>query len=69
MYNGIGLQSVRGTATSGHVQYNAGHVSNSSRRNRTFSNANDGRGNNNFGNRGGREQNKLLTNEALKEGA
>jgi hypothetical protein len=29
MYNGIGLSSVRGTATSGHVQANAGHVRNS----------------------------------------
>ena len=26
MYNGIGLTSVRGTATSGHVQANRGHV-------------------------------------------
>ena len=26
MYNGIGLQTVRGTATSGHVQANRSHV-------------------------------------------
>lgn len=31
MYNGIGLASVRGTATSGHVQQNAGHVRNARR--------------------------------------
>ncbi|KAL9183729.1 hypothetical protein ACHAXT_004585 [Thalassiosira profunda] len=75
MYNGIGLSSVRGTATSGHVQYNAGHVRNSSRRHRTWRNANDGRDGNRgrgFG-RGGRGGNEskmpLLTSEALKEGA
>ena len=83
MYNGIGLASVRGTATSGHVQSNAGHVRNSSRRNRTFRNANDGRDENRHGSRGGRgggrghfdnrgnnnERHALLTNEALREGA
>ena len=73
-YNGIGLATVRGTATSGHVQYNAGHVRNSSRRHRTFMNANDGRdtrGRGGFGRGGGggRGKVKLLTNEALKEGA
>eukprot|EP00986_Skeletonema_menzelii_P021498 scaffold34754_cov148-Skeletonema_menzelii.AAC.3 len=81
MYNGIGLASVRGTATSGHVQSNAGHVRNSSRRNRTYRNANDGREENRSGRggRGGRgyfgaggnnnERHALLTNEALREGA
>lgn len=78
MYNGIGLASVRGTATSGHVQANAGHVRNSSRRNRTFRNANDGRDENRNGRLGGRgggfldagnERHTLLTNEALREGA
>ena len=83
MYNGIGLASVRGTATSGHVQSNAGHVRNSSRRNRTFRNANDGRDENRHGDRGDRgggrgyfynrgnnnERHALLTNEALREGA
>jgi hypothetical protein len=79
MYNGIGLASVRGTATSGHVQSNAGHVRNSSRRNRTYRNANDGRDENRSGRGGGRgyfdaggnnnERHALLTNEALREGA
>jgi len=74
MYNGIGLASVRGTATSGHVQSNAGHVRNSSLRNRTFRNANDGRDENRNGkgfyNGGGNnERHALLTNEALREGA
>mmetsp|Transcript_4238 Transcript_4238/g.8876 ORF Transcript_4238/g.8876 Transcript_4238/m.8876 type:complete len:508 (+) Transcript_4238:54-1577(+) len=36
MYNGIGLSSVRGTATSGHVQANRGHV-HASRRRRVMS--------------------------------
>eukprot|EP00578_Thalassiosira_sp_NH16_P011741 CAMPEP_0181128218 /NCGR_PEP_ID=MMETSP1071-20121207/28630_1 /TAXON_ID=35127 /ORGANISM="Thalassiosira sp., Strain NH16" /LENGTH=54 /DNA_ID=CAMNT_0023214041 /DNA_START=19 /DNA_END=179 /DNA_ORIENTATION=+ len=52
-YNGIGLSSARGTATSGHVQYNAGHVRNSSRRHRTLANANDGRRDNRRGGGGG----------------
>eukprot|EP00977_Amphora_coffeiformis_P019005 scaffold6844_cov173-Amphora_coffeaeformis.AAC.6 len=36
MYNGIGLRTVRGTATSGHVQANRGHVS-ASRQRRVWS--------------------------------
>jgi serine/arginine repetitive matrix protein 2 len=35
MYNGIGLSTVRGTATSGHVQRNASHVHASRRRTQT----------------------------------
>lgn len=69
-YNGIGLATVRGTATSGHVQYNAGHVRNSSRFHRTWRNANGGGGGRGDG--GGRieaPRNKLLSDEALREGA
>ena len=67
MYNGIGLSTVRGTATSGFVQYNAGHVRNSSRRHRTWRNATDG--GNNRGRSGDSNKRPLLTDEALKEGA
>eukprot|EP01082_Thalassiosira_pseudonana_P003436 g3364.t1 g3364 contig12:1929440-1930440(-) len=69
MYNGIGLQSVRGTATSGHVQHNAGHVRNSSRRHRTWRNATDGRRDGGGPGRGGNGKRHLLTEEALKDGA
>ncbi|KAL3758626.1 hypothetical protein ACHAWU_008380 [Discostella pseudostelligera] len=73
MYNGIGLASVRGTATSGHVQFNAGHVRNSSSWQRTWRNANAGNGNGTVGGGGGgrgeSSRNKLLTDEAIKEGA
>ena len=71
-YNGIGLATVRGTATSGHVQYNAGHVRNSSRFHRTWRNANGGAGGAGRGGDGRNEaakRNKLLTDEALREGA
>lgn len=70
-YNGIGLATVRGTATSGHVQYNAGHVRNSSSFHRTWRNANGG-GGGGRGYGGGRieaPRNKVLTDEALREGA
>lgn len=73
MYNGIGLSSVRGTATSGHVQHNAGHVRNASRRHRTWRNANDGRDGRGGGSVRGRshgpEKQMLLTEQALQEGA
>ncbi len=54
-YNGIGLTSVRGTATSGQVQQNAGHVRNSSRFHPAWRNANafGGRGGGRDGGRGG----------------
>ncbi len=80
-YNGIGLSSVRGTATSGHVQQNAGHVRNSSRFHRAWRNANAGGGvggrggGRDGGGRGGNYNNnapprsKLLTDDALREGA
>jgi hypothetical protein len=73
-YNGIGLATVRGTATSGHVQYNAGHVRNSSRFHRTWRNANGGGGGGRGDGGGGRNEassrrNKLLTDEAIREGA
>ena len=39
MYNGIGLATVRGTATSGHVETNRGHVRAARRRRMTERNA------------------------------
>ncbi|KAL3817645.1 LOW QUALITY PROTEIN: hypothetical protein ACHAXA_011733, partial [Cyclostephanos tholiformis] len=73
-YNGIGLSSVRGTATSGHVQHNAGHVRNSSRFHQAWRNANAGGGGGGGGRGGGYNNeppphNKLLTDEALRDGA
>ncbi|KAL3791520.1 hypothetical protein HJC23_011551, partial [Cyclotella cryptica] len=65
MYNGIGLSTVRGTATSGHVQRNAGHVRNSSRNHRSRT-AGWFDGETSERNRGSAS---LLTAEALQDGA
>ena len=43
MYNGIGLSSVRGTATSGHVQANRGHVRGQRKRRQLEQNVSRGR--------------------------
>lgn len=66
MYNGIGLSSVRGTATSGHVQANAGHVRNARRHHSRTAGVFDTRGGNTWDNSRGSAP--LLTAEAIKDG-
>ena len=66
MYNGIGLASVRGTATSGHVQANAGHVRNSRRHQARTAGAFDSSSRYHGGQRPGGTP--LLTAEALQSG-